>query len=432
MTKHLFTILCFLFTNVSVLHALTLDKAASEVADYFSKTDVRHEENTQIYISVVNAYTKENDDVAKELEEGLRRAFADQFPEMEVLVGPGKANVIQVSANYRQRGIATRLQVVAFNTGNRDVVLGSKVVKLVLGEERESKQAVVLNITSAELTDDQKEDFGDDFRSELEDKDLFEEIDMIDIDDYDIDSIRKQSDCVEHLMLDKCAGELGIQMNVDWVVTSNYIKASDDTFLLSGKILDIVNSTTLAAETIEHDGNLDTLEDQVEILAENLVTSVNIEPSPERARETYIPLMVTGRSRMPSRAELLAESALLDTTPRAPVNWHVVALTTIGVTSTLSFIFAMNYNDHMREAKEAIDRGDYEEYDSAALRAEDAKRAFEVTDGMLVAALLWEAYLLFFSDINLDGTLDVATVKTEVKPSINGYAETSLTLQWSW
>ncbi len=432
MIKYLITCLIFLLVNNGVLYALTLDKAAVEVAEHFSKTDVRHDDHTEMYIKVVNAYSKETDDTSKSLEKGLLQAFAGQFTEMEVSIGAAKPNTIQISANYRQRGIAILLQVIAYNTATKDVVLGSKVIKLVLGEERDAIHAAVLNMTSSELSEDQKEDFGDDLRSELEDTDLFEEIEMVDSDDYDIDTTRKGSGCAEHVMLDRCAREIGIQMNVDWVVSSNYIKASDDTYILSGKILDIVSNTALATETLEHDGNLDTLEDQVDILAENLASSVSVESPPGRVKEPYIPLMVTGRSRLPSRAELLAESASLDSTRRAPFNWHIAAFTTIGITSTLSFIFAMNYNDHMEDARDAIERGDYEDYDEASRQAKEMQRSYEVTDGMLVAALLWEAYLLFFSDINLDGTLDVARMKTEIKPTENGYAETSLSFQWSW
>ena len=432
MIKYLITCLIFLFVNNGVLYALTLDKAAVEVAEHFSKTDVRHDDHTEMYIRVVNAYSKETDDISKSLEKGLLQAFAGQFTEMEVSIGAAKANTIQISANYRQRGIAILLQVIAYNTATKDVILGSKVIKLVLGEGRDVIHAAVLNMTSAELSEDQKEDFGDDLRSELEDTDLFEEIEMVDSDDYDADTIRKGSGCAEHVMLDRCAREIGIQMNVDWVVSSNYIKASDDTYILSGKILDIVNNTALATETLEHDGNPDTLEDQIDILAENLASSVNVESPPGRVKEPYIPLMVTGRSRLPSRAELLAESASLDSTRRAPFNWHIAALTTIGITSTLSFIFAMNYNDHMEDARDAIERGDYEDYDEASRQAKEMQHSYEITDGMLVAALLWEAYLLIFSDINLDGTLDVAKMKSEIKPTENGYAETSLSFQWSW
>ncbi|MCG8337781.1 MAG: hypothetical protein MJE63_25055, partial [Proteobacteria bacterium] len=121
MIKYLITCLIFLFVNNGVLYALTLDKAAVEVAEHFSKTDVRHDDHTEMYIRVVNAYSKETDDISKSLEKGLLQAFAGQFTEMEVSIGAAKANTIQISANYRQRGIAILLQVIAYNTATKDV-----------------------------------------------------------------------------------------------------------------------------------------------------------------------------------------------------------------------------------------------------------------------------------------------------------------------
>ncbi len=433
MLKYLLTCLSLLFLNHGVLYALTLEQASNEIAEYFSQTDVQHESNTKIFIRVVNAYTKENDDTSQEIETGLKLAFANQFAEMEVSIGPGQNQTIQINANYRQRGIATLLQVTAYNTSTKNIILGSKITTFVFGEERKNKLAAILNITSAELTPDQKEDFGDDFRSDLSGKDLFDNIEIVDVDDFDIETIKKESNCADLVILDQCAKKIGIELKVDWVVSSNYLKISDEKYMLSAKILDIVNDTSLAVETLEHDGNLETLDEELNILADKLTAAVEIKPAPQRIKQPYIPKMITGRSRMPSRAELLAQSASGDYAPRATTNWHIWALTTAGVASTFSFIFAMDYNERMREAREAIEDGDYERYDNNVHEAKSTRHQYEICDGITVAALLWEAYLLIFSDVNFDGTLASFDVKSEIKPIAgSNLAETSLSFQWRW
>ncbi len=370
--------MCLLAVAISIipflLHAITMKEALDEAAEYFVKTAVRIDPGQELHVLEVTNYSSgEHDMEGKRLETELYFALERQFPDFKLFLGKGQTpeKEIYMAGTYEQKAGKTTVKLRVFQ-GNEilaqyEVQFDSKVHRKAL--------VAVLDLEAETLNDVQRKAFSDIFRSALGKSKKFEMASSADIDKMNPDDIQNATGCTR----DSCATIIGEQLGVDRVISSSFMKVSEEMYIISAKMIDIKDGSILITETVEHNGSLGTLKDSLTFLARKLTGDEDE--------------LITREE------EVVSESSNLV--------WHITALTLAIGSAAASISSASSYNELAQkntdlEQEYASTYSSVEiqriqtEYDENKLQMEAAKTSVSTFDALTALALLWETYLIVF------------------------------------
>jgi hypothetical protein len=104
------------------------------------------------------------------------------------------------------------------------------------------------------------------FRSGLFRSGRFNMVSSSEVDKLDLAQVQQTMGCSR----DECGSIIGQQLGGDRVIFRNYSKVTDQIFLLSAKVLDITKGSIVTSKTINHNGDLTTLRNVLDSLAEQV------------------------------------------------------------------------------------------------------------------------------------------------------------------
>jgi hypothetical protein len=357
-------------------HIRTLDEALDEAAEYFVKQAVRIEPNQKLHIlGIVNQNSMQNDMTGKQIETEMYFALERQLPDYQLFLGEGtgRDDEIYLAGAYTLKADNITVHLKIYK--GQEILAQYEVDYST--KSRFKALVAVLDIEAEMLNRSQRKAFSEIFRSVLSEIGIFNMASSADIDKLDPDAIQKETGCSR----DSCATVIGEQLGVDRVISSTFSKVSEDSYVLSAKLIDIKDGSILISKIIEHDGDLTTFRAVVEQLAYDL----------------------TGK---PKLLETYSETSVLD------YKWHYSAIGIALVSLWLATDNTNKYNeltsknnDLETQYNEALSQSELDsiqsEYSANQNDMKSHKSTIEIFNALTALALLWESYLLVFSDYSL-------------------------------
>ncbi|OGG94899.1 MAG: hypothetical protein A2527_09995 [Candidatus Lambdaproteobacteria bacterium RIFOXYD2_FULL_50_16] len=232
-----------------------------------------------LLLEVVNFHSKKSDRKALQISETLKTALLGQgvkIIEQEKALSGVSGKTFSLSVTYEDKGETTllRAQLTNFVTGQ---VLEQAVAGY-SGEQKTGESLVAVpDLESPLLNKQQARLLSDVFRTSLRNTKVFNLASNAEIDRMDPDRIQKELGCSR----DECAVVIGEQMGVDRVVSSSFGKLSENTYLLTAKLIDIKSGAILASATMRHKGELTAIDQPLNQLALELAQNMGSAPEPK-------------------------------------------------------------------------------------------------------------------------------------------------------
>ena len=375
-----FLILIFtIFISPFISNASTLKGALGQAAAYFTKTSAKIQSGQQIVIKVINYHSQERDQLAQQIEIELYFALEKQSTNLtlidlsEAVAGVSSKNTVFIKGSYQQKGEIVTLRLQAVKGAISGEILSQIDVKFGMGSTRSRSLVAVLDIESDTLGDQQRKAYSDVFRSILNQIDEFDLASSADIDKMDPDQIQKATGCTR----DTCATIIGEQLGVDRVISSSLFKIGSSNYIISAKLMDIEDGAIISSRSVEHKGDLETLNQSLRRLAFQLAGKKD--PGVVQVAEK--------------------ESSNLI--------WHITAISIAVVSTWQAMDEAGKYNELAEAntllAQDATDvfSADYinlkDEYTANQEQMEQHESNIQMFNALTALALIWEGYLIFFS-----------------------------------
>ncbi len=277
---YLLSILCLMLPNTGF--SVSLPSAMKDAVKEIQKSGKIAKGSNVIISGITNYYTKNKDELGKQIETNLFFAFEKQFPGVrlvdinESLTGVASGNSIFIKGNYQQKGNKGTLYIKAFKGTMDGEVVYQAVVEFDM--ERHSKTLVaVLDIEAKFLNADQKRIFSDVFREALGESGAFDMASSADVDRMKPEELQKATGCSQ----DSCAALIGKQLGVDRVVSTSLRRLNTKTYYFSGKIMDIQDGSIVSAKTVKHTGGVENFDMSLVALAEKLTKDLTKSAVPD-------------------------------------------------------------------------------------------------------------------------------------------------------
>ncbi len=259
-------ITCLIITLSSSVSASTMDEALELAAQKLKITGALNSKRDVISVEIVNFHSQQKDKTAKKIESLLYFALEDQgFRTVllsETLAGSGNKTVY-LKGTYEGQGdfVSVRLQLIkGLVTGE---VLTQVSVEYEEKRQRSNTLVAVLDIESDDLPNSMKKAFSDLFRSALGDLGGFDLASSADVDKMNPDAIQSSTGCTR----DECATIIGEQLGVDRVISTSLFKLTENKFMLTGKMMDILDGSILKTSTVRYKGKLEDMDSALNELA---------------------------------------------------------------------------------------------------------------------------------------------------------------------
>ncbi len=251
-----------------VVQGQSFEEAMDKVIKRFKQV-LQERKNPELVIQAQNYHSREHDKDAKWLETELYNYFENQIPEAQLLVIaeaiggiPSKTVFIQASYEIKEQLIILRLR--AIGDSIRGSVLAVMQVKFKLPQKHRRSLIAVLDLESTVLTGGQQKAFGDIFRAELNQYQLLEMVSTADL--ARVKSIKEESGCQG----EECVAVIGKKLGVDRIMTLTYLKVEKGTYFVTANLSDLQTGTMLLSQTVEHNGDLGTLNNALKRLANKI------------------------------------------------------------------------------------------------------------------------------------------------------------------
>ncbi|MCP4296058.1 MAG: hypothetical protein GY786_10660 [Proteobacteria bacterium] len=278
----------------------------------------------------------------------------------EALAGSSR-NTVFIKGTYESQGEITTLRLQAVKGVLTGEVLAQVCVEYKAKKRRSNVLVAVLDIESTALTGSMKKAFSDLFRSALGRLGGFSLASSADVDKMNPDAIQQATGCTR----DECATIIGEQLGVDRVISSSLFELTQNKFMITGKIMDILDGSILQISTVRYEGQIENIDPALEELASKLsgqnnpselpVVSTKIEQLPKvqtandddhswwKTKLTFslIACLTTGLYAYSENQEALTQREDLEENESM-------------MTNTNSNIEASNYNDLANKNREAI------------------------------------------------------------------------------
>ncbi|MDH5560269.1 MAG: DUF1566 domain-containing protein [Deltaproteobacteria bacterium] len=283
MRKSLGLILIFLLLIPGFGFAANLDEALERVAVYLKGKLEAVDSKKKLEISVVNIYTKESDELAKKIKNGLYLALDQHFPKgrviepTESLSGSSINNAVLIKGKYEIEGNETTLRFKIINAQDGSILATTRV-SYDSKKEINKTLVAVLDIDTSDLNQKQKRIFSRIFRSAITRNSNLSIVSSAEVDKFNPDQIQKALNCTR----EECAVKIGEQLGVDQVVSVNYTKIASNLYFLSATMV-LTSGEINASAEIKHNGDLGSLNEKLVELAKQLVGN---HPKPTPATTT--------------------------------------------------------------------------------------------------------------------------------------------------
>lgn len=418
-SRAFYIILLAFFILSPNLRASSLQSAADQIAQYLTQTDIKLQKDHELIINVVNIHSEKSDMTSQKIETELYFAMQKQFPDFklvlleESLTGVSMKNAVQVKGTYEQKGNAITIRVQCISS--IDGTLLAQTEAMYNTEESRRKTLVaVLDVESQILNSQQRRILSEVFRTALSETKAFDMASTSDIDKMDPDKIQTATGCTR----DTCATIIGEQLGVDRVISSSILRMAQNYYYVTAKIMDIKDGSILTTKSIKHQGDVISLDSAMEKLAIELT-------------EDETGLEVMQREEVKREAEVKEEKipeATYQKESSSNYIWHVTAITLALLSTSQSMNAATEYNDlSSRNAaiKKAYPTATPTEKNTLATEYADnqekmtaSKKSVQLYDGLTALFVVWEAYLIWSSLSDDNGTA-IYLEKGGITPNID-------------
>ncbi len=259
-------LLCLASSNIQ---ALTMEDILEDAAGRIRRSGEIDVGSNILSVEMVNYHSKQQDKTAKRIESLLYFALEDMgFRTVllsEALAG-SSSNTIYIKGSYEGRGetVLVRLQAVKGLLSGE--VLTQFSVEYEEKKQRSNTLVAVLDIESKVLPDSMKKAFSDLFRSSLGEVGGFDLASSADVDKMNPDAIQEATGCTR----DECATIIGEQLGVDRVISTSLFKLTGDKFMLTSKVMDILDGSILKTSIVKYHGQIEDIDEPLEQLASKL------------------------------------------------------------------------------------------------------------------------------------------------------------------
>jgi hypothetical protein len=292
-----------LLVPVIDLSAGTFKEAMENAAEYFVKQAVKIEPEEELYLGkVVNANSKEEDEIGKSIKNELYFALEKQTPDYKLLVGENEESTqgIVLSGSYQISGESITAK---FRITKESEVLAQVEVEYTTNSRRSKKLVAVLDIEAKALNKTQQKAYSNIYRAALNDIGVFIMASAAEIDKMDPEMIQEATGCTR----DTCATIIGEQLGVDRAISTSLFEVDKDMYLLSSKMMDIMDGAILVSKTVEHNGGLETLGTSLIKLAKSMTQKSS---DLQAAEESEAKQTITLKIAMDMAAEYLVKEAI--------------------------------------------------------------------------------------------------------------------------
>ena len=251
----------------SSLYSKTLDDAVDEAIQQLIDTGLKDKTNEEMVIEVVNIHTQKFDRDARVIQSSLYTVLKSRFPKSrlllkdESLVGVS-SRAILIKGTYQPKEQKTFLVLQAFNFKTGELYAKADVEYDVQRKKYENL-VVVLPIEAPTLQKPVAKTFSQIFRSVLTKTGAFNLISSDAIDKINADEIQEQYQCTR----EECSTIVAESLNATWVITTYYSKITDQIYYLTGSLKDVKTGRTIKEEAVQHNGDISTLNVELEKLA---------------------------------------------------------------------------------------------------------------------------------------------------------------------
>jgi hypothetical protein len=249
------------------LYAKELDVAINKAVGQLSNTGLIEKDGLEMVIEVFNLHSKKFDKDARIIQSSLYSALQTHFPKSRILlkdeaIAGVSSNAVLIKGTYQKKKGKIFLELQAINQFTGRMIAKSNTDYK--DEQRKYENLiVVLPIEAPTLKPNVAKIYSKIFRSALNESGTFNLVAADAVDAIDADEIQKQYNCSR----EECSAIVAEQLNANWVITTQYGKATEKLFYLTGSLKDIKTGRTINEVAIEHDGDIETLRAHLEKLA---------------------------------------------------------------------------------------------------------------------------------------------------------------------
>ena len=249
------------------LQAQTMEQAVRSAVSELGQAGLNQQSQAEIIIEMVNYHSRNFDRQARTIQGELYSALQYQFPDNKILlkeeaIAGVSSWAILIKGTYKADGNQTTISLTAVRQMNGQMVAkaGSSFSSQ---KEKFENLVVVLPIEAPFLLKRVAETYTKILRSALTQTGAFNLVSSDIVDAVDADEIQKQYACSR----EECSAIVAEQVNANQVITTQYTKISSNSFYLTASLKDIKNGRNLNEVAIQHDGNMQTLPDELNNLA---------------------------------------------------------------------------------------------------------------------------------------------------------------------
>ena len=264
--KIILLLFLLLFLPLTVL-AESLDDAIEKAVKELQINGLDRDAKFEMVIEITNANSGKYDKDARIIKSTLYTTLQAEYPnatiilEESALVGVSYKAVL-IKGTYQPKGNTVFLNLKAI-----EQTTGELIAKANITYETEKKISedliAVLPLEADHLDKSVVKTFTKIFRSALTKTGVFNLVNSDAIDQADADEIQQQYGCTR----EECSTIVAESLNATNVITTQYNMVTDGIYFLTGSLKNIKTGKTLKEEAIRHDGNLATLESELNNLA---------------------------------------------------------------------------------------------------------------------------------------------------------------------
>jgi hypothetical protein len=247
--------------------AESMDNAILKAVIELQKNGLNRDGKFEMVMEITNINSGKYDKDARIIKSTLYSTLQSEYPNAKIIIEEAALvgvsyKAVLIKGTYQPKGKTINLNLKAI-----EQTTGELIAKSNISYETETKISedliAVLTLEAPELKKEVREAFTKVYRSALLETKKFNLVNSDAIDQVDADEIQEQYSCTR----EECSIIVAESLNANRVITTTYTKIRDGMFFLTGSLKDIKKGSTINEHAIQHDGNINTLEQSLKKLA---------------------------------------------------------------------------------------------------------------------------------------------------------------------